>query len=200
MAKYDIIMPVNISDSGIEIDEKKILLTKGGLLIGTDSGPQVLSAGLDDEINVYDAQFTSGIKRVKLGDAATKDVGTGQSDVAQGDHTHNYSLLSLPVINDIATLKFDKNIQYYTMFINTLSGHDLEFQVNGVGFLSGKRSIVCITGDGTNTISFSKDFKILEGAFNAGSNRKNVIEMNSILYGVSLGTPIRKVLVRIYQI
>jgi hypothetical protein len=200
MAQYELLLPVNISATGVEFSEKAYLLGKGEILIGCDSGPVVLNAGDDGYAIVFDSQSATGVKMKQLKGGAFADIGTGSSDVARGIHLHEFGSEELPVSRYSASLPFDNDYQYYLYDLHTLNGPQLQLEVNVMNFKPGKRSIICITGDGESVISFASDFKIIEGEFNPGLNVKNVIEMVSGTYGTAyVGTEIF-VLTRIYQL
>ncbi|MDD4374829.1 MAG: tail fiber domain-containing protein [Bacteroidales bacterium] len=67
MAQYDIVFAINTALSGVLYEERSIKLTKGELLVGTNSTPTSLPAGANGSVLIYDNTQASGFNTTPYG-------------------------------------------------------------------------------------------------------------------------------------
>lgn len=222
MDQYAIILLYNTLSGGTNLQELERLLGQGGILCGRSGGPPtVLQAGQNGTILVYDDNQITGFRteainnrlskysnlsdltdvtaarsNLGLGNAATKDVGTQNNQVAAGDHEHPASVGGLAPRSNAVTIPFSSFRQYYRYDMDNLTGNLSVSADWAHGGYAGCRVSMLLRGCSANyDVSFSSDFEVVEGSFDTHDNVDNLIEME--LYAISAIS--YKVVTKIYQ-
>jgi hypothetical protein len=78
MSQFDLLIPQNVAESGLEFIERKFNLSKGGLLSAdANHVPTVLPAGTDGQIIVYDSAEVTGLKAINQSAGHTQGTDDG---------------------------------------------------------------------------------------------------------------------------